>query len=172
MKNYYIYHISGIKIGCTVNIPHRMAEQGFTEWEILETHTDIYVASDREIELQKQYGLPVDTVPYWKSVENRHKWNNETRYELTSEECSIGGKNKKGKKVLDTSNMKAPKSKEHIENIRLANTGKTHTEERKRKISESIKVNPKIQCPHCDKPPMDPRNYSKWHGDNCKQKKG
>ena len=89
---YYIYHIEGIKIGCTVDIPHRMREQGFTQWEILETHTDIYEVSDREIELQKQYGLPIDTIPYWKAVENRPKWNNETRHEFTSEECSIGGK--------------------------------------------------------------------------------
>jgi hypothetical protein len=45
-----------------------MAAQGFTEWEILEEHTDIYIASEREIELQKEYGLPVDTVPYYTSV--------------------------------------------------------------------------------------------------------
>tara|TARA_R110000796_G_scaffold128683_1_gene244285 strand:+ start:47 stop:487 length:441 start_codon:yes stop_codon:yes gene_type:complete len=75
MKNYYIYHIPGIKIGCTVDVPHRMREQGFTEWEHLETHTDIYEASDREIQLQKDYGLPIDTIPYWKSVQNRPKWN-------------------------------------------------------------------------------------------------
>ena len=68
---YYIYYIEGKKIGVTTNIPHRMAEQGFTEWDILETHTDIYEVSDREIELQKEYGLPVDKIPYWKSVENR-----------------------------------------------------------------------------------------------------
>jgi len=74
MKTYYIYHIVGVKIGVTVNIPHRMAEQGFTEWDILETHTDIYEVSDREIQLQKEYGLPVDKVPYWKSVENRNNW--------------------------------------------------------------------------------------------------
>ena len=77
MKNYYIYHVPGIKIGCTVNVPHRMKEQGFTEWEHLETHTDIYEVSDREMELQHQYGLPVDTVPYWKSVENRYKWDSD-----------------------------------------------------------------------------------------------
>ena len=71
MKVYYIYHIAGIKIGCTSDLIKRMSDQGFTEWEILEEHTDIYEVSDREIELQKQYGLPVDKVPYWKNVENR-----------------------------------------------------------------------------------------------------
>ena len=53
---YYIYHIPGIKIGCTKHIEKRIKQQGFTEFEILETHTDIDIASDREIELQKQYG--------------------------------------------------------------------------------------------------------------------
>ena len=70
MKNYYIYHVPGIKIGCTVNVPHRMREQGFTEWEHLETHTDIYEASNREIELQKEYGYRVDSIPYYQAIEN------------------------------------------------------------------------------------------------------
>jgi hypothetical protein len=53
---YYIYHIPGIKVGCTSNLKNRMKQQGFTEYEVLETHTDIDIASDREIELQNQYG--------------------------------------------------------------------------------------------------------------------
>ena len=73
---YVIYHIPGIKIGCTSDLARRMFQQGFTEWEILEEHTDIYVASNREIELQKEYGLPVDTIPYWQSILNRPKWIN------------------------------------------------------------------------------------------------
>jgi len=56
-----------------------MSDQGFTDWEILEEHTDIYEVSNREIQLQKEYGLPVDKVPYWKSVENRRVWNDEDR---------------------------------------------------------------------------------------------
>ena len=74
MKTYYIYHIAGIKIGCTSDLLRRMNTQGFTEWEILEEHTDIYEVSDREIQLQKDYGLPVDKTPYWKSVQNRSTW--------------------------------------------------------------------------------------------------
>ena len=71
MKTYYIYHIAGIKIGCTSDLLKRMSDQGFTEWEILEEHTDIYEVSNREIQLQKDYALPVDTIPYWKSIEHR-----------------------------------------------------------------------------------------------------
>jgi hypothetical protein len=53
---YYIYHIPGVKVGCTKNLTTRMKRQGFSEYEILETHTDIDIASNREIELQNQYG--------------------------------------------------------------------------------------------------------------------
>ena len=74
MKKYYIYHIKGIKIGCTQNPKIRINKnQGYTEWEILEEHIDILIASDREIELQKKYGYKVDKIPYWKSIEHREK---------------------------------------------------------------------------------------------------
>tara|TARA_R110000744_G_C19069318_1_gene529954 strand:- start:41 stop:535 length:495 start_codon:yes stop_codon:yes gene_type:complete len=79
MKTYYIYHIAGIKIGCTSDLLKRMSDQGFTEWEILEEHSDIYEVSDREIQIQKDYSLPVDKVPYWKSVQNRHTWDDVAR---------------------------------------------------------------------------------------------
>jgi hypothetical protein len=65
---YYIYHIEGVKIGCTTNPKGRTKKQGFTEYEILETHTDIKIASERERELQKQYGYRVDECPYYKSI--------------------------------------------------------------------------------------------------------
>lgn len=58
---YYIYHIPGVKIGCTKNLKSRIKSQGFTEYEILEEHYDINLASDRERELQRKYGYDVDT---------------------------------------------------------------------------------------------------------------
>ena len=73
MKTYTIYHINGDKIGVTTNIKRRMREQGFSNWEILEEHTDIYIASDREIELQKQYGYRVDEQPYYISINKLNK---------------------------------------------------------------------------------------------------
>jgi len=73
-KIYYIYEIEGVKVGCTVNIENRMQEQGYSNPIILEEHTDIYLASDREIELQKEKGYPVDSRPYWEVVQNRRKW--------------------------------------------------------------------------------------------------
>ena len=61
---YYIYHIPGIKIGCTTNINARMSDQGFTNWEILEEYNDGWLAGDRELQLQKEYGYPVDRIHY------------------------------------------------------------------------------------------------------------
>jgi len=70
---YYIYHIPGIKVGCTTDIVTRVKQQNFTDYEVLEEHVDIYLASEREIELQKQYGYPVDTIPYWKTIFNANQ---------------------------------------------------------------------------------------------------
>jgi hypothetical protein len=57
---YYIYHIPGIKIGCSVNPKVRVKAQGYSTFEILEEHSDIETASKREIELQIKYGYKVD----------------------------------------------------------------------------------------------------------------
>tara|TARA_R110000803_G_C11863757_1_gene307515 strand:+ start:124 stop:741 length:618 start_codon:yes stop_codon:yes gene_type:complete len=67
-KTFYIYLVPGVKIGCTDNVQRRVVKsQGFTEYTILEEHSDIYEASAREIKLQKQCGYPVDKIPYYKS---------------------------------------------------------------------------------------------------------
>lgn len=78
---YYIYHIPTFKwkngqigkIGVSTHPKKRVTGQKYTDWEILETHNDIYEVSDREIQLQKEYGYPIDTVPYWKSAQTLKK---------------------------------------------------------------------------------------------------
>ena len=65
---YYIYHIPDVKIGCTSNLKKRIRDQGNVNYEILEQHTCIDTASKRELQLQKEYGYPVDKIPYWKSL--------------------------------------------------------------------------------------------------------
>lgn len=45
--------------------------------------------------------------------------------------------------------------------------GKTHTAETKKRISAARKSQPKTTCPHCSKT-VDPSNYKRWHGNNCK----
>jgi len=65
---YYIYHIEGVKIGCTMHPNARTKRQGCQTPIILEEHNDVYIASDREIQLQKEWGYKVDTTPYWKTL--------------------------------------------------------------------------------------------------------
>ncbi len=71
-KQYYIYEIPGVKIGCTVNPYFRVKiGQGFKQYKILEQHNCIYKASERELHLQKQYGYPIDNVPYYKTIQTQ-----------------------------------------------------------------------------------------------------
>ena len=81
---YYIYHIPGVKIGCTTRPKSRVSQQGYSSYEILETHDCIDRASERELELQKEYGYKVDTTPYWKVYKQREQ----TR---SLEACKKGG---------------------------------------------------------------------------------
>ena len=62
---YSIYHIPGVKIGCTKNSPRRrVKQQGYEDFEVLETHTCIETATIREKELQAEYGYKVERVGY------------------------------------------------------------------------------------------------------------
>ena len=74
---YYIYHIPGVKIGCSTEPKARVEKQGYSNFDILETHSDIDIASERELELQKQYGYKTDKSLYKQSVSNRPKWKRE-----------------------------------------------------------------------------------------------
>lgn len=65
---YYIYHIEGIKIGCSTNPKKRVKKQGYTEYTILEEYDNIITASIREKELQKEYGYKVDSSDYYKQM--------------------------------------------------------------------------------------------------------
>ncbi len=66
---YSIYHIPGVKIGCSKRVKDRVKEQGYSEYEVLETHTDIDTASLREKELQKEYGYDIDYTNYKQVLE-------------------------------------------------------------------------------------------------------
>lgn len=48
--------------------------------------------------------------------------------------------------------------------------GRKHSDNAKKIQSEKAKLRIKKQCLHCKKL-IDPSNYSRWHGDNCKEKK-
>lgn len=70
---YYIYHIPGIKIGVSMELERRLRNQGYSNYEILEVHTDPQIAGDREQELQRQYGYTVDKLHYVKVLEMNSK---------------------------------------------------------------------------------------------------
>ena len=149
---YYIYHVPGVKIGCTKELAKRMRDQGFTDWEILEEHTDGWLAGDREIELQKEYGYPVDKSHYMVSLQNRML--------MTEAGNKPQAKAKRSQSLLGNTNGEG-------------NKGIPKTKEWKSKIDFGGNFNNKrVTCEHCDHPPMNVGNYSRWHGDNCKQKKG
>jgi hypothetical protein len=84
------------KIGCATDINNRFryySEIDIIDWEIIETHTDIYKASEREVELQKQYGYTVDTAPYYITYENR-------KAKATKETMAAGGRKSGRQNVL------------------------------------------------------------------------
>lgn len=68
---YTIYEVVGHKVGCTERIEERKKEMmdkyrvSEDQIKILEQHTDIYLASDRERELQADKGYKLDKQPYW-----------------------------------------------------------------------------------------------------------
>ena len=61
---HYIYHIPGLKIGCTSDPKTRARRPHYEGFYILEVHEDAQTAGDRELELQREYGYPVDTDHY------------------------------------------------------------------------------------------------------------
>jgi hypothetical protein len=65
---YTIYHIEGVKIGCSKNPKRRVKDQGYGAFQVLEVHTDIQIASKRETELQLEYGYGRDNKPYAQTV--------------------------------------------------------------------------------------------------------
>lgn len=154
MKTYYIYHIPGKKIGCSTQPAKRVQKQGYTEFEILEQHTDIHTADQREKELQVEYGYKVDRNSYKVAVANRPKLTNDIRslggtktYELhggfTSEECALGGK---------------VTGRKNVESGRVAELGR---------ISGSKIRN----CPYCDRELKGGGAFNS-HTKKCKQKVG
>ena len=149
-KVYYIYHIPGIKIGVCQNQELRIQkQQKFNHWEILEEHTDIYLVSDREKELQRQYGYKVDKIPYWKIIENAKK--------LTPKKIESN------RQTLINSNVSV-----------LGGLSKSYNKVKAAKLNMSIATEAsriRLTCPHCNKD-ANTGNYSRWHGVNCKTIRG
>jgi hypothetical protein len=158
---YYIYHIKGVKIGVSTQPNVRVKRQGYSDYEILETHNDINVVSQREIELQKEYGYKVDNTPYSQSYDWVRKGNPSTKPmiegvkqwikknpELHRKNATLGGK------------VVGPiQGKKNAESGHISALGKKNSE-----FNNRVRT-----CPHCG---ITTRGvgYERWHGDKCKKK--
>ena len=71
---YYIYHIKGIKVGCTNNLKRRVEQiQGYKEYNILASTDKISYASKLEIHFQKIYNYKQDKNSYLQLMINKNK---------------------------------------------------------------------------------------------------
>ena len=81
---YYIYHIPGTKYGMTQHYPQRCIDQGYTNYELIETHDDIMVGSEREKELNIASGYPWNDGQYYYLMVERGRANKGTPKSDTS----------------------------------------------------------------------------------------
>ena len=149
---FYLYHIKGIKWGCTKNLEQRLQRQGYTKSDcqnIIEID-DIDKASETEKELNLQYG---------------YKWNSSQDYRVIKRLSKIGG----------IKSSQAPDFIERCKKGGRANKQATSTllkyrHEGIKASTKSPKHNSKqiYECPHCNKIGKGATMF-RWHYDNCKQ---
>jgi hypothetical protein len=153
---YYIYEIIGVKVGCTHQPKVRQKEQQeLGHMIILEQHEDIMIASAREIQLQKEKGYKVDTVPYYHTFNLKH-----VGCYIPMHARVLGGRN----------------SKPNLTKEDLVRGGKLGGPKAGRKAVESGQIyeaakaaHVKVSCPHCNK--VGSLSLMKrWHFDQCKEK--
>lgn len=141
---YYIYHIPGIKIGCSINPKRRVKAQGYSTFEIIEEYIDMETASKREIELQIKFGYKVDkgsriySEPFFSNM-------------------GIKGGSKQTQKQKIASSNNAKKSKTRFDS-------KLQTELGKRGHAAQ---NIELTCPHCNKVGVGRVMY-RHHFNRCK----
>ena len=136
---YYIYHIPGRKIGCTTHL--RRANDQSNSYEVLETHTNIILAGDRELELQAEYGYPIDKVHYSK----------------TFQATSKAGQQNQQTKVWNNYTDEERKERSNSQALMHSRGGKTSSSYER-------------TCPHCGLTSKG-NGIKRWHFDNCKHKK-
>jgi len=71
---YYIYHIKGVKVGCTNDLKRRVEQiQGYKDYDVLATTDKISHASKLEIHFQKIYNYKQDKNSYLQLMINKNK---------------------------------------------------------------------------------------------------
>lgn len=113
----------------------------------------------------KQTSVGWDTTGIERSTESRSKQSASTRGRKRSIEwCQRISESLRGKSHSEEFKKKCRQNNLGDKN---PNFGKSHSDDRKMKISESLKNNEKVICPHCKKEgaksPMQ-----RWHFDNCR----
>ena len=170
---YYIYHIPGVKIGCSKEPEKRIADQGYTDYEILEQHDDPQIAGDRERELQKEYGYPVDHSHYAASLANRSAMGK-----------AAGRKAKESGQFIEFARAGGEaygpiQGRKNVESGHLASItpksgsleAKRRNELRQKLMKERGTHNSQKEhtCPHCNKIGKGNMMF-RWHFDNCKKR--
>ena len=165
------------KIGVDSSYPRRIIQQKIQDGQVLEVHTDIYEVSRREQELQRQYGVKVDTVPYHivyfmtqdpirnakiSATGTGRTHSDEVKAFISA--LNKGNTNGSGNKGKTTSKETKAKISESL-------VGITRNTETRSKISKAKKGVPqsKLQCPYCQKIGGS-TNMTRYHFDNCKHK--
>jgi len=162
-KKFYIYHIPGVKVGCSTNPKKRTKDQGFNSYEILECHEDIKIASEREIYFQEKFGYGRD---------NNSDYENS--YKARIEAGKIGGKaNKESGWITQLGFTQGKLNKENGTLLKAARLGGkvTGSNLSKEYLANLGKIggNKKVTCPHCNKEGLA-RPMHRWHFNNCKYK--
>ncbi|CAB4134712.1 hypothetical protein UFOVP643_7 [uncultured Caudovirales phage] len=162
MKLYTIYYgtkPSGIpKIGCDEAYPNRPLQQNMVNYSILEQHEDIMIASKREIELQKQYGVRVDRIPYYMTKINAAKASHKAQENGTHNFQTMSTEQR-------TAIAKATtpwKNSEFQSEMAKRNRGvpKPHSKE----LAKAL--NMEWTCESCGKTGKGRGNYTRWHKNN------
>lgn len=86
---YYIYHIKGVKWGCSKELKQRLRNQGysFCDLEDIIAVLDKDEATQLEIELNKKYGYKQDCIPYTQTIINQSK--SSKKRLLTNEQLQV-----------------------------------------------------------------------------------
>jgi len=83
-------------------------------------------------------------------------------------------KNRKGRQAPNKGVPSSSETKKKISDAMKGENnpffGKHHSEEQRQKKREEKLNSPRQTCQYCSKI-VDPMNFRRWHGDNCKQRK-
>jgi len=148
-----------VKIGCDEAWPNRAIEQTLTDYYVLEEHEDIRVASFREIELQREHGVKVDTIPYYmtkvyaaRASRKAQQNGNHNFQTMTKEQRS---QNAKKNSIFKNSSFQSEMGK------RGKGIPKPHAADLARAL------NTEWYCEVCDKSGKGKGNWTRYHK-NCK----